>query len=244
MNYELNDFYQPIGLPLLDWKMPVSPPKTVFSGWGCRVEPLQFEKHGASLWQAFSQDDGRMWTYLTSGPFDDFQAFDTWLRRVAGQDDPQFYAILDAASGAALGLASYLRIDPAAGSIEVGWLHFSPALQGTRLATAAMLLMMENVFALGYRRYEWKCNALNAPSRRAAQRLGFSFEGVFRQAAVNRGRNRDTAWFSVIDSEWPALRDVLYCWLAEDNFDAGGQQRRALSSLTRPLLSRLDEGEL
>jgi RimJ/RimL family protein N-acetyltransferase len=240
MDYELNQFGQPVGLPLQDWISPVFPPAKELNGWGCKVEPLSLARHSDDLWQAFSSDDGRMWTYLTSGPFADVQAFNAWLDRVSSGVDPQFYAIVDEVSGKALGLASYLRIDPAAAAIEVGWLHFSPALQGTRLATAAMVLMMKNAFELGYRRYEWKCNALNMPSRKAAQRLGFSFEGVFRQATVNRNRNRDTAWFSVLDKEWPVLEQAFTQWLSPNNFDEAGRQRLALSGLTRPLLAMKD----
>lgn len=155
-----------------------------------------------------------------------------WLRECAAKTDPQFYTIFDEHGELPLGLASYLRIDPQAGSIEVGWLHFSPALQRSRLATAAMALMMTNAFALGYRRYEWKCNALNKPSWQAALRLGFSYEGTFRQNRVDKGRTRDTAWFSVIDSEWPALQDCFARWLAPDNFDEHGRQRLRLSELT------------
>ena len=231
--YETNIFLQKVGLPLPDWCEPPHPPKVALAGWGCLVEPLDAARHGISLWQAFSSDDGRMWTYLTSGPFADFAAFNSWLERVSEAKDPQFYAIVDALSGEALGLAAYLRIAPQAGSLEVGWLHFSPSLQCTRLATAAMVLMMQNAFALGYRRYEWKCNTLNEPSRRAALRLGFQFEGVFRQAVINKGRNRDTAWFSVLDGEWPALKAHFMAWLADDNFDAAGRQRMALSALTQ-----------
>lgn len=230
--YETNEFSQKVGLPLPDWCEPQHPPQVALAGWGCLVEPLDAARHGVSLWQAFSSDDGRMWTYLTSGPFADFAAFNRWLERVSEAKDPQFYAIVDALSGQALGLAAYLRIAPQAGSLEVGWLHFSPALQGTRLATAAMVLMMQNAFALGYRRYEWKCNTLNEPSRRAALRLGFQFEGVFRQAVINKGRNRDTAWFSVLDGEWPVLKAHFTAWLADDNFDAAGRQKMALSALT------------
>ena len=155
-----------------------------------------------------------------------------WLRECAAKTDPQFYTIFDEHGEQPLGLASYLRIDPLAGSIEVGWLHFSPALQRSRLATAAMALMMANAFALGYRRYEWKCNALNKPSWQAALRLGFSYEGTFRQSRVDKGRTRDTAWFSVIDCEWPALQDCFARWLASDNFDERGRQRLRLSELT------------
>jgi RimJ/RimL family protein N-acetyltransferase len=227
-----NEFNQPLGAEVVDWAGAEFPPKAVMSGWGCRLEPLDPESHGASLWQAFGADDGAMWTYLTSGPFADEAAMLAWLRGVAAKADPQFYAIVDEASGKALGLASYLRIDPAAGSIEVGWLHFSPAMQRTRLSTAAMALMMANAFALGYRRYEWKCNDFNWPSRQAALRLGFSYEGTFRQARVDKGRNRDTAWFSVIDGEWPALQGCFERWLADDNFDGAGRQRLRLSDLT------------
>lgn len=155
-----------------------------------------------------------------------------WLRECAAKQDPQFYTIFDQDGEQPLGLASYLRIDPLAGSIEVGWLHFSPALQRSRLATAAMALMMANAFALGYRRYEWKCNALNRPSWQAALRLGFCYEGTFRQARVDKGHSRDTAWFSVIDGEWPALQGCFERWLADANFDEQGRQRLRLSELT------------
>jgi RimJ/RimL family protein N-acetyltransferase len=182
--------------------------------------------------------DGRTWTYLPYGPFVDTASHRDWVAEAAAGDDPQFHAIVDAASGQALGVASYLRIAPASGSIEVGHIRYAPALQGTVAATEAMYLMMQRVFALGYRRYEWKCDALNAPSRRAAQRLGFSFEGVFRQATVYKGRNRDTAWYSVIDREWPALDEVFRRWLAPGNFDGGARQRESLSALTAGLLAR------
>ncbi|MBM5574514.1 GNAT family N-acetyltransferase [Deefgea sp. CFH1-16] len=236
----INEFNQPVGDIVANWQGAPFPPWRVLQGWGCRVEPLNAVQHAASLWQAFSADSGALWTYFSAGPYVDLAAFEHELSQREQLQDPQYYAIVDAQSGAALGLAAYLRIAPAAGSIEVGWLHFSPALQGTRLATAAMVLLMQNAFALGYRRYEWKCNALNAPSRRAAQRLGFSFEGIFRQAAVNKGRNRDTAWFSVIDVEWPALSAVLTAWLNDDNFAANGQQKQSLSTLTLPLVAQRD----
>ena len=137
---------------------------------------------------------------------------------------------------AAIGIASYLRIAPAAGTIEVGHIHFSPRLQHTPAATEAMYLMMRRAFELGYRRYEWKCDALNAPSRRAAQRLGFSYEGIFRQAIVTKGRNRDTAWYSITDGEWQAVRLAFEQWLAPANFDADGRQRRSLPALRQGLL--------
>jgi RimJ/RimL family protein N-acetyltransferase len=152
--------------------------------------------------------------------------------------DPQFFAIVDPASARAVGVASYLRITPASGSIEVGHINYSPLLQRKPAATEAMYLMMANAFDLGYRRYEWKCDALNAPSRSAAQRLGLSYEGIFRQATVVKGRNRDTAWYASIDSEWPALRNAFLRWLDPANFDAAGKQKQSLGSLTAPVLVR------
>lgn len=171
-----------------------------------------------------------MFTYMTFGPFGDAAALQVFLEESAACDDRLFFAVVRRSDERALGLAAYLRIDPAAGSIEVGSLAFSPALQRTTEATEAMALMMAYVFdELGYRRYEWKCDSLNAASRRAATRLGFVFEGIFRQATVVRGRNRDTAWFSITDREWPALRRAQGAWLAPDNFDPTGKQRRALA---------------
>jgi RimJ/RimL family protein N-acetyltransferase len=155
------------------------------------------------------------------------------VRDHAGQPDPFFYAVRNAESGSWEGVASFLRVNPQAGSIEVGHINYAPALQRTRAGTEAMYLMMRWAFEAGYRRYEWKCNALNLGSRRAAQRLGFSYEGVFRQAAVIKGRNRDTAWFAAIDSEWPALREAFEAWLSPSNFDADGQQKERLGDLTR-----------
>ena len=189
-----------------------------------------------------------MWTYLPYGPFDSLDTYRAWTEEMSRRSDPLFFAIIDHnsghASGRAVGLASYLRIDPAAGSIEVGHLHYSPLLQRTPAATEAMFLMMERAFNLGYRRYEWKCDALNAPSRAAAQRLGFTFEGIFRQAVVVKGRNRDTAWFSIIDAEWPALANAFRRWLDPANFDPQGKQRERLSTLTRKLAEpRIDSAQ-
>ncbi len=205
----------------------------------CRVEPLDADRHGADLFAAFTAaPDRRSWTYLPRGPFRDRADCDAWVADCAASADPMFHAVVDPAGGRALGVASYLRISPGAGSIEVGHIHYGPALMRTPAATEAMYLMMRRAFDLGYRRYEWKCDSLNAPSRAAARRLGFSFEGVFRQALVYKGRNRDTAWYSVIDSEWPALRTAFSRWLDPANFDAAGGQRESLSALTAPLLAR------
>ena len=201
----------------------------------CRLEPLDPERHAAALHAANALDGGgRNWTYLPYGPFETFEDYRAWMEGTCRGDDPLFYAVVDPLTGGATGVASYLRIDPANGSIEVGHINYSPLLQRTPAATEAMYLMMKRAFDLGYRRYEWKCNALNGPSCAAAERLGFTFEGVFRQAAVVKGRNRDTAWYSVIDGEWPALRDAFTRWLDPSNFDGRGRQRTRLSALTAP----------
>ena len=179
---------------------------------------------------------GQAFTYLHSGPFDSLESYRQWIVTSCHGDDPLFHAIVDSSTGMATGVAAYMRIDPPNGAIEVGHLNFSPLLQQTSAASEAMHLMMKNAFALGYRRYEWKCDSLNAPSRAAAQRLGFSYEGVFQQAIVYKGRNRDTAWFSITDREWPAICAAHEQWLAVENFDAQGRQRIGLSTLTAPLL--------
>ena len=232
-----NALGQPVGPPLPDWRSPPRPPRTAMPGGWCRVEPLDPARHGADLWAANSLDKaGRNFTYLSGGPFASREAYFEWLNDFCRGDDPLFHAIVDAASGKAVGVASFMRIDPRNGVIEVGHINYSPLLQRKPAATEAMVLMMKRAFELGYRRYEWKCDALNAPSRAAAQRLGFSYEGLFRQAVVYKGRSRDTAWYSVIDGEWPALRAAFERWLDPANFDAAGNQRVSLSSLTAPLV--------
>lgn len=200
----------------------------------CRVEPLDLDRHATELFAADRQDaDGRNWTYLSAGPFADFASYRSWLAAASAGDDPLFHAIVDDATGRAAGVAAYLRIDPHSGVIEVGHLNFAPSLQRSRAATEAMYLMMRRaVDELGYRRYEWKCDSLNAPSRAAALRYGFRFEGVFRQALVYKGRNRDTAWFAILDRDWPVLKAAFERWLDPDNFDAAGRQRLRLSELT------------
>ena len=187
--------------------------------------------HAVDLHNAYSLDtEHRIWTYLAYGPFESAQAYRNWVSAAYRSDDPMFYAIVDKGSNRALGVASYLRVNPTDGVIEVGHINYSPLLQKTIMASEAMYLMMKHVFDdLNYRRYEWKCDALNAPSRQAAKRLGFSFEGVFRQATMYKNRNRDTAWFSIIDLEWPSLNHAYQQWLAPDNFN-DGKQRRSLSS--------------
>ncbi|MDD9858032.1 MAG: GNAT family protein [Gammaproteobacteria bacterium] len=228
----------PLGEIVENWSPPPRPHRRAMAGRYCTVEPLSIEKHSADLFAANRRDhENRIWVYLPYGPFDTPGAYQKWLADACLGDDPLFFSIIDRRTGRAAGVASYLRIDPAAGSIEVGHINYSPALQHTAAATEAMYLMMENAFALGYRRYEWKCHALNARSRAAAMRLGFTFEGVFRQAAVSKGRNRDTAWYAVIDQEWAALEKAFQTWLAADNFDDDGVQRESLSVLTKDALT-------
>jgi RimJ/RimL family protein N-acetyltransferase len=233
----LNALGQPIGVEVRGWTPPPRPPRDPMIGRTCRVEPLDPPRHAAQLHGANALDtDGRNWTYLPYGPFPTLAEYRVWVDQVAAGADPMFHAIVDLATGEAVGVASYLRIDPAAGSIEVGHINYSPKLQRTIAATEAMYLMMQRAFALGYRRYEWKCHSLNAPSRAAAQRFGFSYEGIFRQARVDKGRNRDTAWYAMIDREWPALDAAYQRWLDPANFDAHGRQRTSLSELTAPVL--------
>jgi RimJ/RimL family protein N-acetyltransferase len=225
-----NSLGQPIGPSLPDWRPPPPPVRAAMQGRYCRLEPLDADRHASELHAANSLDrEGRMWTYLFSGPFGSAEEFAAWLTAREDSLDPLFFIIVDGITGRATGLASYLRIDTTHGVIEVGHLAFSPLLQRTRAATEAMYLMMRHAFDLGYRRYEWKCDALNSASRSAAERLGFRFEGIFRQAVVYKGRNRDTAWYSIIDSEWPARRGRFEAWLDPGNFDADGRQRRPLN---------------
>ena len=166
---------------------------------------------------------------MPQGPFRAEAEYRAWVESKEGAQDPYFYSIIDKSSGKALGVASYLRIDPAARNIEVGWITYSPELKRSRIATDAMFVMMRNAFDLGYRRYEWKCNALNSASRNAALRLGMTYEGTFRQATVVKGRNRDTAWFSILDSEWPEMKAKFERWLDAGNFDSQGQQGISLN---------------
>jgi RimJ/RimL family protein N-acetyltransferase len=234
-----NPLGQPIGFPLPGWKPPPRPPRSAMQGRYCRVEPIDPQRHAVELFEAYSLDaENRNFTYLGYEPFDSPQALRLWMESSCMGDDPLFHAIIDSASGRAVGVATFMRIDPRNGVMEVGNINFSPLLQRKPAATEAMYLMMKRAFELGYRRYEWKCDTLNAPSRAAAQRLGFSYEGIFRQAVVYKGRNRDTAWYAMIDSEWPQLDAAFSAWLAPDNFDADGRQRRRLSDLTAPVLKQ------
>ena len=223
----------PIGQPLPGWSPRGAPPRTAMVGRFCRVEPLDPGRHAADLFAANQLDAaGLNWTYLFQEPFADFEKYRAWLEQVARADDPLFHTIVDLGTRKAVGVATFMRIDRANGVIEVGNINYSPLLQKQPAATEAMFLMMARVFdELGYRRYEWKCDSLNAPSRAAALRLGFQYEGLFRQAVIYKGRNRDTAWFSIIDSDWPRLKQAYQQWLAPENFDAAGRQKRPLADL-------------
>jgi len=221
-----------LGTPVPDWTPPPASTGEVLEGQYVRLERMDPDNHAADLFRAYGGHD-RLWDYMPYGPFSSASAYHRWTKESACGDDPLFYVMRDKATGHCSGVASYLRITPAAGSIEVGHICLSPEISQTRAWTEAMYLMMDWAFRNGYRRYEWKCNALNLASRRAAQRLGFSYEGIFRQAVVIKGRNRDTAWFAMIDSEWPALQEAYRSWLSPRNFDENGHQRERLSDLTR-----------
>lgn len=239
MTAVLNALGQPIGFAVEGWTPPPRPPREPLLGRYCRVEPVDIARHAADLYASNrAATDPRDWTYLAYGPFESLEDYRAWMQRVCLGDDPLFHAIIDSATDEAVGVASYLRIEPASGSIEVGHINYSPLLQRTPAATEAMYLMMQRAFALGYRRYEWKCDALNVRSRAAAQRYGLSFEGVFRQATVYKGRNRDTAWYAAIDQEWPALQAAFLQWLDPANFDQSGRQRVRLADLTGPVLKQ------
>lgn len=205
----------------------------------CRLEPVDLDRHASELFAAFAEDTKqRNWTYLPYGPFDTEAALREWIASACLGDDPCFFVVIDLTSGKAVGLASYLRISAAVGVIEVGHIHFSPLMQSRPISTEAMYLMMRQVFDVwGYRRYEWKCDALNQPSRRAAERLGFMFEGVFRQATIYKQRNRDTAWYSILEREWPLARTEFEAWLGSENFDSRGGQKSSLSSRMQQALA-------
>ncbi|MDC7691883.1 GNAT family N-acetyltransferase [Vogesella indigofera] len=241
MSMQYDQYGRALGVTVDNWQGATPPQRVTLLGRSCRVEPFSRQQHGAGLRAALELDtDGRDWAYLMPRPQSDAD-WDSWFGMMEDSRDPLFFAIVDQASGQAIGSCSYLRIDAAGGVIEIGWLRYSPLLQRSVAATEAMYLLMRQAFDWGYRRYEWKCNALNAPSMRAAPRLGFTFEGIFRQARVNWGLNRDTAWFSLLDSEWPANRAVLEAWLDAANFDADGRQRRSLDECRRSLAAQTQQ---
>ncbi|WP_043309684.1 GNAT family N-acetyltransferase [Pseudomonas sp. ML96] len=216
---------------LSHWQPRPFPPHAVLQGRFIRLEALDASRHGDDLWAALQGPDPALWDYLPYGPFTERATFDAWLAANADSHDPQFYAVIDS-HGHSLGLLSYLRIAPKDGCIEIGHIAFGAAMQRTPGATEAVFLLARHAFDdLGYRRFEWKCNARNARSMRAAERFGFSYEGLFRQHMIVKGENRDTAWFSIIDGEWPACRAAFEHWLAADNFDTEGRQKKRLEEL-------------
>lgn len=231
----LDHLRQPIGPPVPEWEPRPKPPRSAIEGRLVRIEPLDPERHVEGLFAALREDrEGRVWTYLPYGPFDTLGGYRAFVEAECLGEDPLFHAIVPSTDGRPAGVAAYLRVDEEFGVIEVGHICYAPRLQRTPAATEVMYLLMRRAFdELGYRRYEWKCDALNARSRAGAERLGFRFEGTFRQAMIYKGRNRDTAWFSIIDGEWPAVKDAFERWLDPANFDAAGRQRRRLAELRR-----------
>ena len=228
----MNASEQPVGAQV-DTNPARRPERIVLAGRAISLVPLNAEAHADALFDgANGGDKDRVWTYLFDGPYTDRAVFRANVEAKAKSEDPLFFAIVDNASGKPLGYQTFLRVEPLHRVIEVGNILYTPAMQRTIGATEAQYLFARYVFdELGYRRYEWKCNDLNAPSKRAAQRFGFTFEGIFRQHMIVKGRNRDTAWFSMLDSEWPAQRAAYEQWLAPDNFDAAGRQKVSLLAL-------------
>ncbi|MFJ7270459.1 GNAT family N-acetyltransferase [Streptomyces sp. NPDC099050] len=228
-----NEYGQPVGEPVPGWSPRPLPAGVTLKGDHCRLEPLDAYRHAAELHAAYgSGSDQRDWTYMFASPFESLDDYRRYAEAAAASTDPRHYAVINLAGGTATGTLSLMRQDPDHGVVEVGNVMFSPAMKRRPISTEAQFLAMRYVFEdLGYRRYEWKCDSLNAPSRTTAERLGFTFEGIFRQAVVYKGRNRDTAWYSVTDTEWPTVKHGFEVWLSPDNFDDQAVQRRSLAEL-------------
>lgn len=230
----------PIGPRVPDPRPAPRPERVTLAGQYCRLEPLDPQRHRDALYAASTPPDAaRRFRYLFEEPPASVADFDQWLTRAAASEDPLVFAVIDLSTGRAEGRQTLMRITPEHRAIEIGSIYWGPAIARTRVTTEANWLFARYVFDLGYRRYEWKCDALNAPSRRAALRFGFTFEGLFRRAVIVKGRSRDTAWYSMIDEEWPALDAAYRTWLRPDNFDAHGEQRSQLGALTSAALERL-----
>lgn len=227
---EKNEFNQAVGNSIANWRCVEKPAQKIMRGKFCFLEPIDVDKHAEKLFENLSIDNlGESWTYLPYGPFANNSEFCKWIKTITLEQDTQLYSILNN-KNEPIGIAGFLRINPEHGVIEVGHLHYSKLLQRTPAATEAMYLMMSHAFDdLGYRRYEWKCNSLNEASRSAALRLGFKFEGIFRQSNIFKNRNRDTAWFSILDGEWPEIKEKFQRWLSPSNFHANGQQIQSLT---------------
>ncbi|ALM87116.1 GNAT family N-acetyltransferase [Bordetella sp. N] len=228
-----NEYGQPIGPALPDWSARPDPAAVTLQGRHCRLEPLDAQRHAADLHAAYQvAPDGRDWTYLSLERPATLEEFQRYAENAARSSDPRHYAVIDLRTNQAVGTLALMRITPAVGVIEVGHVTFSPLLKRTPISTEAQFLLMAYAFdQLGYRRYEWKCDSLNGPSRAAAERLGFSFEGVFRQLVVYKGRSRDTAWYAIIDTEWPVLKQAFETWLAPANQDEQGRQKKSLAAI-------------
>lgn len=226
----VNEYGQPVGDDLVDWEPPDFPPATELSGRTVRLEPLAWQRHGQELFDVFSEATDSLWTYLPFGPFHRIDELEATIESMLGYPDWVPYAVV--VDGEALGFASYLRVQQRDGVIEIGAIAFSPPLQNTTAATESLYMLIRNAFDLGYRRCEWKCDDLNAQSLSAGRRLGFRYEGTFRQATHYKGRNRDTAWLAITDTDWPRLDAALRAWLSPDNFDDSGHQIRSLGELT------------
>lgn len=229
----LDAFGKPVGHPVKNWTGCDFPPRTDMVGTHVIVRPIDIARDAQQLFDANSKaPDESRFTYLPTGPFADFEAYTAWLDGMTANNDPMLHAIIDASTNKAIGVAAFMRIDTNNGVIEIGNINYAPALSKTPGGTEAMYLMMKRAFdELGYRRYEWKCDNQNAPSRAAAARYGFTYEGTFRNHMVYKGRNRDTDWFSITVEEWPAIRAAFEAWLSPDNFDANGKQRHRLEDL-------------
>jgi len=223
----------------LDWKPARQPERISLEGVSVTLEPVDPSRHARALYAA-ADGAPSIWDYLPYGPFENREMFTDWLEARAASDDPLFFSVVDKAAGSARGMASYMRMAPEHGVIEIGHIWFAPVLQRTRQATEAIYLLARHAFDdLGYRRLEWKCDSLNEPSKRAAERFGFVYEGVFRQHMVIKGRNRDTAWYAMTDGDWPLRRAAFEAWLAPDNFNSAGRQRLSLTAIR----SELAEGQ-
>ncbi|MFD2307411.1 GNAT family N-acetyltransferase [Enterococcus termitis] len=228
-----NEYDQPIGKEVIGWTTRELPEKFKLEGQYCSLERVSLEKHLDDLYEVYGPNSRpENWTYIPLNRFEDKSVFADYLQTISQSLDPVHYAIIDKSNGKALGTLALMRIDQEQGSAEVGFVIYADELKRTRIATEAQYLAACYIFdELGYRRYEWKCDALNEPSRKAALRLGFVFEGVFRQAVVYKERNRDTAWFSIIDSEWPKVKQRIETWLAPENFTEEGKQKSSLNLL-------------
>lgn len=220
---------------LKDWQPRPRPQRKVLDGRYVRLEPLDAAKHGDGLYEAsMVADVDTRFAWLFENPPESRAAFDAWLEKVATSEDPLYFAVIDKASGKVAGRQTLMRIEPNHGVIEIGSIYWGPLIARKPAATEAQYLFTRYVFdELGYRRYEWKCHNENGPSKRAAERFGFTFEGIFRQHMVAKGANRDTAWYSIIDKEWPTLRAAYEAWLDPSNFDAGGVQRKRLEDFRK-----------